>query len=57
MAKSEYMQNDLKQAFFKMHCLKGGNVHAFLTNLKTKHNEFVAVGVAIADKDYQRTVL
>jgi hypothetical protein len=40
-----------------MCCPKGGDVRAFLTNLKTKHNELAAVGVAIADKDYQRTVL
>jgi transposase InsO family protein len=43
--------------FFKMRCPKGGDVHAFLMNLKTKCNELTAVGVAIADKDYQRTVL
>jgi hypothetical protein len=40
-----------------MRCPKGGDVCTFLTNLKTKRNELVAVGVAIADKDYQRTVL
>jgi gag-polypeptide of LTR copia-type/Zinc knuckle len=56
-AKSEYMQNDLKQAFFKMRCPKGGDVRTFLMNLKTKRNELMAIGVAIADKDYQRTVL
>jgi gag-polypeptide of LTR copia-type len=56
-AKSKYVRNNLKQAFFKMHCLKGGDVHTFLMNLKTKCNELMAVGVAIADKDYQRTVL
>jgi gag-polypeptide of LTR copia-type len=57
MAKSKYTQNDLKQAFFEMHCLKGGNVCAFLMNLKTKCNKLAAIGMAIADKDYQRTVL
>jgi gag-polypeptide of LTR copia-type len=57
IAKSEYMQNDLEQAFFEMCCPKEGNICAFLTNLKTKCNELMAVGMAIADKDYQRTVL
>jgi gag-polypeptide of LTR copia-type len=57
MAKSKYARNDLEQVFFKMRCPKGGDVRAFLTNLKTKRNELVAIGVAIADKDYQRTVL
>jgi gag-polypeptide of LTR copia-type len=56
-AKSKYTQNDLEQAFFEMRCPKGGDVRAFLTNLKTKWNELVAVGMAITDKDYQRTVL
>src|SRR5580693_3210412 len=40
-----------------MHCLKGGDIRAFLMNLKTKCNKLAAIGMAIADKDYQRTVL
>jgi hypothetical protein len=40
-----------------MHCLKGGDIRAFLMNLKTKCNELAAIGMAIADKDHQRTVL
>jgi hypothetical protein len=40
-----------------MRCLKGGDVCAFLMNLKTKRNELAAISMAIADKDYQRTVL
>ena len=56
-AKSKYMCNDLEQTFLEMCCLKGGNVRTFLTSLKAKRNELTAVGVAIAEKDYQRTVL
>ena len=56
-AKSEYARNDLEQQFLEMRCPKGGDVRAFLANLKTKRNELTAVGVTIADKDYQRTVL
>jgi gag-polypeptide of LTR copia-type/Zinc knuckle len=56
-AKSEYMRNDLEQAFFEMRCPKGGDIHAFLMNLKTKCNKLAAIGMAITEKDYQRTVL
>jgi hypothetical protein len=56
-AKSEYVRNDLEQAFFEMCCPKGGDICTFLMNLKTKRNKLAGIGVAIADKDYQRTVL
>jgi len=37
--------------------LKGGDVRAFLTGLKTWHNELTAAGVTITDAEFERTVL
>ncbi len=51
-AKSVYVQNDLKAAFFEMTCLKGGNVQAFLTDLCYKCKVLVATGVHIMEKEY-----
>ena len=56
-AKSVYAQNDLEAAFFEMTCPKGGNVRAFLTDLRYKREELVATGVRIMDKEYERTIL
>jgi hypothetical protein len=57
MAKSKFARNDLKQEFFSMRCLRGGNICAFLTSLQTKWNQIKAAGVTISDNDFERTVL
>jgi hypothetical protein len=56
-AKSVYVQNDLEAAFFEMTCPKGGNVWAFLMDLRYKREELVAAGVRIIDKEYECTIL
>jgi len=56
-AKSVYVQNDLEAAFFDMTCPTEGNVQAFLTDLRYKHEELVAMGVCITEKEYQCTLL
>ena len=57
MAKSAYTRNALHQSFMEMRCPKGGDVRAFLTSLKTRHNELLAAGVTVNDKDFEHTVL
>ena len=52
-----YAQNDLEQAFSKMHCPKDGDVWTFLTSVCYKREELAAAGVTITTNDYQRTVL
>jgi hypothetical protein len=56
-AQSVYMQNDLKEAFFNMACVKGEDVRVFLTALRYKCEELAAAGVQITQKEYQHTVL
>src|SRR6266702_1025169 len=56
-AKSVYTQNNLESSFYKMHCMKGGDVRAFLGSLRYKREELAAAGVHITNKEYQRTVL
>jgi len=56
LAKSVYTQNNLEHAFLQMHCPRGGDVQAFLTNLMYKHEELAAAGVTISTKDYECTV-
>jgi hypothetical protein len=57
MAKSTYTQNNLDQAFLEMHCVKGADIHTFLSNLQYKCKELAAAGVNITDHNYQWTVL
>jgi hypothetical protein len=57
MAKSMYAQNNLKSEFFEMHCPKAGDICMFLTSLRYKHEELVAAGVHVTNKEYQCTVL
>jgi len=57
MAKSAYARNALHCSFVDMRCPKGGDVRAFLTNLKMRHNELLAAGVTINNEDFKRTVL
>ena len=46
IAKSIYMQNDLKMVFYDMHCPRGGDVHTFLTSLHYKRKELAVAGFA-----------
>jgi len=55
--KSAYARNALHRLFVDMRCLKGGDVWAFLTNLKMRRNELLAAGVTINSEDFERTVL
>jgi len=57
MVKSTYVRNALHHLFIDMQCLKGGDVRAFLTNLKMCCNELLAAGVTINNEDFKRTVL
>jgi len=57
MAKSAYARNALHCSFADMWCPKGGDVRAFLTNLKMRCNELLAAGVTISHKDFECTVL
>ena len=56
-AKSAYARNTLHRSFVDMQCPKGGDVQAFLTNLKMRRNKLLAAGVTINSKDFERTVL
>ena len=56
-AKSAFAKSDLEQVFLEMRCPKGGDVRTFLTSLRSKREELSAVGVAVSDWDYQKTVL
>jgi len=55
--KSAYVRNALHHSFIDMRCPKGGDVRAFLTNLKMHCNKLLAAGVTINNKDFERTVL
>jgi len=57
MVKSAYARNALHRSFVDMRCPKGGDVRAFLTNLKMRRNELLAAGITISHKDFERTVL
>ena len=57
VTKSIYVQNDLETAFYNMCCPRGGDICTFLMSLCYKHEELVATGVCINNKDYQHTVL
>jgi len=57
MAKSTYTRNALHRSFVDMQCPKGGNIRAFLTNLKMQHNKLLAAGVTISREDFECTVL
>jgi hypothetical protein len=57
MAKSMYAQNNLESEFFEMHCPKVGDIRTFLTSLRYKHEELVATGVHVTNKEYQCTIL
>jgi hypothetical protein len=52
-----YVQNDLEQAFFKMRCPKGGDIHTFLAALHCKKEESTAARVYVTQKEYQCTIL
>ncbi len=56
-AKSMYAQNDLEATFFEMTCPKGGNVWAFLMDLRYRCEALAAAGVCIAEKEYEHTIL
>jgi len=56
-AKSAYARNALHRSFVDMRCPKGGDVRAFLTNLKIRRNKLLAAGVTINNEDFERTVL
>ncbi len=56
-AKSVYVQNNLEAEFFEMTWPKGGNIWAFLIDLRYKHEELAAAGVRITDKEFQCTLL
>jgi hypothetical protein len=57
MAKSAYIQKALHQSFINMQCLKGGDIHAFLSSLTLWCNELLAAGVTISNEDFEQTVL
>jgi len=57
MAKSTYMRNALHWSFMEMQCPKGGNVRAFLTSLKTQHNELLVASVTVNNEDFKHMVL
>ena len=57
MAKSPYTRNALHWSFMEMRCLKGGDIRAFLMNLKTQRNKLLAAGVTVNDKDFECMVL
>jgi gag-polypeptide of LTR copia-type len=57
MAKSKFARNNLKQEFFSMCCLRGGNIHAFLTSLRTKWNQIKAARVTVSNDNFEQTVL
>ncbi len=40
-----------------MCCTKGEDIQVFLTALRYKREELVAVGVRITQREYQRTIL
>jgi hypothetical protein len=40
-----------------MHCLRGGDICAFLTSLRMKRNQIKATGVTVSDNDFEQTVL
>jgi hypothetical protein len=55
-ARSKHAKNGLKQEFLDMHCLRGGDVRAFLMSLQTKCNEIQAAGAMVSDEEYKRTM-
>jgi len=57
MVKSAYARNALHCLFVDMWCPKGGDIWAFLMNLKMRCNELLAAGITINNKDFKHTVL
>ena len=50
------MKADLHQAFFNMHCPKGGDIREYLTSLKMKCHELKAADIGVSDTKYQHTI-
>jgi len=57
MAKSAYARNTLHHSFINMQCPKGGDIWAFLMNLKIQCSKLLAASIAISSKDFECTVL
>jgi hypothetical protein len=55
--KSDYSQANLHQEFMASHCPSGGDVQVFLTNLRAKKSELLAVGVQISDNEYRSAII
>lgn len=55
--KSDYSQANLHQEFMASRCPPGGDVRVFLTNLRAKKSELLAVGVHISDNEYRSAII
>jgi hypothetical protein len=55
--KSAYAKNDLETTFREMKCQKGGDVRAFLANVRFKREELRIAGVTVTAAEYECTVL
>ena len=55
--KSQYAEADMLTSFLEMRCPRGGNVRLFLGSMHVKHEELVAVGVTMSDKEYWSAII
>ena len=55
--KSQYAEADMLTSFSEMCCPCGGDVRSFLRSMHMKHEELVAVGVTMSDKEYQSAII
>jgi hypothetical protein len=55
--KSQYAETDLLTAFSEMRCPRGGEVRAFLGQMRVKREELAAVGVTMSEKEYRSAII
>ncbi|KAI9429466.1 hypothetical protein H4582DRAFT_2089143 [Lactarius indigo] len=54
---SQYMETNMLTAFSKMHCPHGRDVRQFLGQMRMKHEELVAVGVTMTQKEHRSAII
>ena len=52
-----YARLDLERSFLDMRCPRGGDVRAFIADLRYKRESLAAVGIDITDDEFRRTLL
>ena len=48
---------NMHQSFLNMQCLKGGDIHEFLSSLKKHCHELKAAGITVTEQEYEHMIL